>query len=178
MRRVYSGRFPSIPVYQRISPFLPIESTINALGAYSIYLHRIPPATDSEPVSLGSNPSSPVLISHAPRGFRHSGAGLPRERGGGAGQRGFPGEVPFFWFFDQPGGQRDSLLLTCTELEDCSHFGAISASGAASRGARKTTSAPPSSRASPRSPPAPRSGSATAACSRGNRCRSSSRKSR
>ena len=26
--------------------------------------------TGSEPVSLGSNPSSPVFISHAPRGFR------------------------------------------------------------------------------------------------------------
>ena len=37
--------------------------------------------TGSEPVSLGSNPSSPVFISHAPRGFRHSGADLPRERG-------------------------------------------------------------------------------------------------
>ena len=36
--------------------------------------------TGSEPVSLGSNPSSPVFISHAPRGFRHAGAGLLRER--------------------------------------------------------------------------------------------------
>ena len=208
MRRVYSGRFQSIPVYQRISPFLPIESTINALRAYSIYLHRIPPATDSEPVSLGSNPSSPVFISrfsltrrgafgtgaglsrercrplaeaqppfgesvaglwivplavgnsvpawfrgriaffsHAPRGFRHSGAGLPRERGGGVRPARISRRSAIFLVFRHAGGQRDSFLLTCKDLVDCSHSGAINASGGASRGARKTTSAPPSSRA-------------------------------
>ena len=52
-----------------------------ALGDRSIHSRQTPPATGSEPVSLGSNPSSPVFISHAPRGFRHAGAGLPRERG-------------------------------------------------------------------------------------------------
>jgi len=169
------------------------------------------------------------LISRAPRGFRHSGAGLTRELDGawagalrgfetpplyggirsqpdfvvvapvflscaeglsalgggpaaGAWRGGRPARISrgsaIFLVFRHAGGQRDSFLPIHTELVDCSHSGAISASGAASRGARKTTSAPPSSRASPRSPPAPRSGSATAACSRGNRCRSSSRKSR
>ena len=63
MRRVYSGRFPSIPVYQRISPFSPGKSTINVVRASAVNLRRTTPATDSEPVSLGSNPSSPVLIS-------------------------------------------------------------------------------------------------------------------
>jgi hypothetical protein len=176
MRRVYSGRFPSIPVYQRISPFSPGKSTINVVRASAVNLRRTPPATDSEPVSLGSNPSSPVLISHAPRGFRHSAAGLPRERGGA--------------FVEAPsvGGQSRPPLVSWRVLsraEGLSALGcgpvagaSLSASGGATRGARRTTSAPPSWRASSRSPPAPRSGSATAACSRGNRCRSSSRRIR
>ena len=205
MRRVYSGRFPSIPVYHRISPFSPGKSTINVVRASAVNLRRTTPATDSEPVSLGSNPSSPVFISHAPRGFRHSGAGLsrercrplaeaqppfgesvaglwivplavgnsvpawfrgriaffshaprgfrhsgaglPRERGGGVRPARISRRSAIFLVFRHAGGQRDSFLLTCKDLVDCSNSGAISASGGASRGARKTTSAPPSSRA-------------------------------
>lgn len=89
MRPVKRGPRPHSPVNEEISSFLPGLSTKIHQQDQTVHDPQTPPETGSEPVSLGSNPSSPVFqFALQIQGFSFlaaAGIGFPKNARGYAG---------------------------------------------------------------------------------------------